>query len=220
MYDEYKDKLGDDDYIKLNMDVIYNWSTFLKGFLFWNISYNINNRATFLEILYKISKELKMEFLDLIVWYKKTAMPVLSKEIMTRPYEDILVMGDEEVVDDEIEMITINRNIKNAVYNLKQKKFMRNFWELGTQGSQLENHKACYPVELPERAMKIMTKAEDIVLDPFLGSGTTLIAAEKIGRKCFGMELSPIYCDIIVERYVKYSGNNKIKLNGKEIIWK
>ena len=64
-----------------------------------------------------------------------------------------------------------------------------------------------------------MTKEEDIVVDPFLGSGTTLIASEKTNRVCYGMELDPKYVDVIVQRYVDYTGNNKIKLNGKEIIW-
>lgn len=46
----------------------------------------------------------------------------------------------------------------------------------------------------------------DAVLDPFLGSGTTLIAAEQLGRKCYGMELSPAYCDVIVQRWENLTG--------------
>jgi DNA modification methylase len=64
-----------------------------------------------------------------------------------------------------------------------------------------------------------MTKEKEIVADPFLGSGTTLIASEKTGRICYGMELDPCYVDVIVQRYVDYTGDEKIKLNGKEIIW-
>jgi DNA modification methylase len=60
----------------------------------------------------------------------------------------------------------------------------------------------------------------EIILDIFLGSGTTLIASEKTGRICYGMELDPKYVDVIVQRYVDYTGNENIKLNGKEIIWK
>ncbi len=42
------------------------------------------------------------------------------------------------------------------------------------------------------------------IYDPFCGSGTTLIACEELGRKCFAMELDPAYCDVIVERWQKY----------------
>jgi DNA modification methylase len=46
----------------------------------------------------------------------------------------------------------------------------------------------------------------DVVLDPFLGSGTTLIAAERVGRRCFGIEIDPIYVDTIVRRWQAFSG--------------
>jgi len=45
------------------------------------------------------------------------------------------------------------------------------------------------------------------VYDPFLGSGTTLIAAEQLGRKCYGIEISPAYCDVIVQRWENLTGN-------------
>ena len=57
------------------------------------------------------------------------------------------------------------------------------------------------------------------VLDLFLGSGSTLIACEKTKRRCYGMELDPQYVDVIVQRYVDYTGNNKIRLNGEDIEW-
>jgi DNA modification methylase len=52
-----------------------------------------------------------------------------------------------------------------------------------------------------EDALFDMTERGDIVLDPFLGSGSTLIAAEKTGRRCRGLELDPFYVDVIVRRY-------------------
>ena len=52
------------------------------------------------------------------------------------------------------------------------------------------------------------------VIDLFLGSGSTLIACEKTGRKCYGMELDPHYCDVIIKRWEDYTGK-KAQLNGK-----
>jgi DNA modification methylase len=49
------------------------------------------------------------------------------------------------------------------------------------------------------------------LLDPFLGSGTTLIAAEQLGRKCYGMEISPQYCDVIVKRWETLTGRKAVR---------
>ena len=59
----------------------------------------------------------------------------------------------------------------------------------------------------------------NLIMDLFLGSGSTLIAAQKTGRKCYGMELDPKYTDVIVQRYVDYTGNTTIKRNGVEEEW-
>lgn len=80
-------------------------------------------------------------------------------------------------------------------------------------------HPTMKPVELISYQITNNTKGEDIVLDTFLGSGTTLIAAQKLGRVCYGMELDPKYADVIISRYVEFTGNNKIKKNGIDIIW-
>lgn len=55
-------------------------------------------------------------------------------------------------------------------------------------------------------------KKEDIVLDLFLGSGSTLIAAEKTNRICYGMEIDEHYCDVIIKRYEDYTKNKAIKI--------
>ena len=62
------------------------------------------------------------------------------------------------------------------------------------------------PVSLMEYCIKNNTKGSDIIYDSFLGSGSTLIAAEKTGRKCYGLELDPKYCDVIIKRWQDYTG--------------
>lgn len=84
---------------------------------------------------------------------------------------------------------------------------------------RVAGHTTPKPIEIVIKAVANSSKGDDIVLDLFLGSGSTLIASEKTGRICYGMELDPKYVDVIVQRYVDYTGNEKIKLNGKEILW-
>lgn len=69
------------------------------------------------------------------------------------------------------------------------------------------DHPAIFPVELPAFAMNCWMGN---VYEPFCGSGTTLIAAEQLGRKCYGMEISPQYCDVIVKRWENLTGKKAV----------
>jgi DNA modification methylase len=80
-------------------------------------------------------------------------------------------------------------------------------WEFKKEGLN-KLHPTQKPVELVANAL-CNHKAE-LVYDPFLGSGTTLIAAEQLGRKCYGMEISPAYCDVIVNRWEKLTGKKAV----------
>jgi DNA modification methylase len=66
------------------------------------------------------------------------------------------------------------------------------------------------PVELAVRAMQYSSRAGENVLDLFGGSGSTLIAAEQTGRRAFLMELDPLYCDVICDRFQRFSGKPAI----------
>lgn len=80
-------------------------------------------------------------------------------------------------------------------------------------------HPTQKPVELITYTIANSSKADDIIMDLFGGSGSTMIAAEKMGRSCFAMELDPKYIDVIVQRYVEYTGNREIIKNGESITW-
>lgn len=67
-------------------------------------------------------------------------------------------------------------------------------------------HPTMKPVALIERLLANSTKKGDLVYDPFLGSGTTLVAADHSGRVCYGVELDPVYCDVIVARWQDLTG--------------
>jgi DNA modification methylase len=69
-------------------------------------------------------------------------------------------------------------------------------------------HPTMKPVELIVNAVLNSTEPGMIVGDPFLGSGSTLVACEKTGRVCYGMELDTHYCDVIVQRYIDHVGSN------------
>jgi len=67
-------------------------------------------------------------------------------------------------------------------------------------------HPTMKPVELLKHLILNSTKKNDIVLDPFLGSGSTLIACEELKRNCYGIEIDENYCDVIIDRWEKFTG--------------
>lgn len=82
------------------------------------------------------------------------------------------------------------------------------------EGTREKSHSAQMPLALPSRGISFQTNENDLVVDPFLGSGTTLIACEQLGRVCYGMEISPQYCEIICSRWEKLTGQTRQKVGG------
>jgi len=79
----------------------------------------------------------------------------------------------------------------------------KSIWSFATESAKRVNHPAPFPVELPKRCIEMFTFVGDVVLDPFLGSGTTAVAAKMTGRKYVGCDLSAEYCAIAEERLIK-----------------
>ncbi|MEQ7874522.1 DNA methyltransferase [Sphingomonas sp. ASV193] len=78
------------------------------------------------------------------------------------------------------------------------------------EGDLLKLHVTPKPVRMIADAILDVTARGDIVIDAFLGSGTTIIAAERVGRRCFGLEIDPHFADIIVRRFERHSGEPAI----------
>ncbi len=84
------------------------------------------------------------------------------------------------------------------------------FGRTSEEGNLLALHPTVKPVALVADAILDCTERGDIVLDGFLGSGTTLMAAERVGRRCHGIELDPLYVDTVVRRWQAYTGDRAV----------
>jgi len=84
----------------------------------------------------------------------------------------------------------------------------RSFSRSGDEGNLLALHPTVKPVAMVADAIMDVSSRGEIVLDGFLGSGTTVIAAERTGRRCFGLEFDPLYVDIIIRRWQALTGNH------------
>ena len=94
-------------------------------------------------------------------------------------------------------------------------KAQSNIWQISREINREEqgNHPTPKPIELIAKALNNSSKQEDIILDVFGGSGSTLIACEQLNRKCYMMELDPHYIDVIIQRWENFTGKKAVKLN-------
>jgi DNA modification methylase len=175
------------EFIGFLSSVLNNCITNTSGWIFWNIGYSANSRSEWIEN----TNEFRDYLQETIIWKKSSAMPV--KHGFTRLVEFIFLYTTKD------KKIHIN----------KEAEVITNCWEVSNNGSSIENHKACFPVELVLKALNIR-KENNLILDPFLGTGTTLIACEQLNRKCYGMEIDPLYCDVVVKRWENLTGEKAV----------
>ena len=96
-----------------------------------------------------------------------------------------------------------NRPSKNKTSTISNDEFLeftKSIWTFPSESAKRVNHPAPFPVELPRRLIQLYTYAGDIVLDPFIGSGTTAVASVKSGRRYVGYDTSPEYVEIAETR--------------------
>jgi len=118
---------------------------------------------------------------------------------------------------------------KGNAHNWQGSRNQSTIWEisnLNAFGKNNEDERTCHstqkPLECMSRPIANNSCEAEGVYDPFLGSGTTLLACEKLNRKCFGIELDPSYCDVIIDRWINYrkkmGKDFSFKKNGEFVI--
>jgi site-specific DNA-methyltransferase (adenine-specific) len=105
--------------------------------------------------------------------------------------------------------------IKGSPY-FTQDRTKTTVWDFGGYDKSKNIHPTQKPLFLPTEAIMNSSKTNDIILDLFGGSGSTLIACEQTNRICYMMELDEKYCDVILARWEKLTGKQAIKIEGGE----
>jgi DNA modification methylase len=190
LYENYDDNLTSKEYIEFAESVLEICFLNTEGFIFWNVNYNTNSKNEFIKQIYN-----RIDFLEELICWKKTALPVPSG--LTRTWEPIFVFKTSKEL--------------KRIGTLNKTEF--NFWDINNSGALDKSHRAAFPIKLVEKSLNLLVNAK-IVLEPFCGSGTTMVASHQLKRKCYGMELDPKYCQVIIDRMKKLDPTIKIKRNG------
>ncbi|MDE2852556.1 MAG: site-specific DNA-methyltransferase [Chloroflexota bacterium] len=201
MVNEKWDRMTAGVYVQFTCDWIGACSRVLKdsGSIYVACSYH--NLGEILTVL----KHLQFKVINLITWYKTNPMPNMTRRMFTHSTEFVVwaVMGGGW---------TFNYEKTKAINPQKQKngsaRQMRDLWTFpvvqGKERLRAENGRALHPTQKPEEMLKRIILASsnenDIVLDPFLGSGTTAYVAKKYGRRWIGIEKNETYVEAAQER--------------------
>jgi len=204
--DNETDNKTSDEYIKFNADIFNTIKTIASKdcVILYNINYNRNSPSEYVDVVNEGRNVFNL--VETIVWEKQLAISLQGNNL-TRIYEFIFVL--------------FNGNDKPNI-NKGHTECEKNLWKISNIGANNENHSACFPIKLVDKAINLYGKNNAILYEPFTGSGTTMVASHQLKRKCYGMELDPKYCDVIVKRMIKLDDTLTVKRNGVDVTndWK
>ena len=118
-------------------------------------------------------------------------------------------------------------NYEPCIYGFKEGKSInwygatdeKTVWEF-PKDNKNEFHLTQKPIDVVSRALNNSSKTKDLIFDCFLGGGSTMVASHQLKRKCYGMELDPKYCQVIIDRMMKLDDTLEVKINGEKYIKK
>ena len=211
-YNSHDDSMSVEDYKRPLIDVIKNIKNIASAdfAIFWNKGVWIHPCDFHLDLEF-LEKQFKMN--RVIAWKKKgiTGPPIFAhtqKNPVTKNYMPFF--GWEFI------FICKQRGKgKQKIPNEVLERRRTDVWEVdqSVDSSNQAGHPGAFPVQLVSDSIYLF--ADQNVYEPFCGSGTTLIACEKTNRKCYGMEIDPQYCQVIIDRWEKFTGKKAEKLDGK-----
>ena len=161
-----------------------------------NLQSLAGNKIAVLEWIHRFRER----FVDRMVWFKGQGQPAMAANVMNSRFEDIWILSPEERPSRAIPTGRFHSTVSN-VYEGR-----------GASGENVapEIHAASMPVHLALHVLTSLDGTGGAVYEPFCGTGTTIIAAEQLGRRCLAIELVPRYVDVAVRRWQEFTGRRAV----------
>lgn len=184
-YKYFPDDLPIDEYYRFHKEVLKELLRVSK-IVCYNYQLVTGSKEAFFKLLGNYSEKIK----DVIIW-NKGGQPAMHDKVLNSCYEFVVILEDD--------------NMKGRVIN-------NSYFGRGTQNNiisgfhrqnNISGHGACFPVDFAKKLIGLFSKEGDLILDPFMGSGTTAVAAKQIGRHFIGFELIEDYVKVAEERLIK-----------------
>lgn len=192
VYESHDDDMNQSDWLKLMIKSTDNSLKFSE-YVFYNVQSLSGNSNS----LWKYINHFSKQFCDVAIWDKGHSAPAVAKNVMNSRFEFIFIFSKNNP-NRAIRTADFRGTVDNVFCFPPQRK--NEFSDV---------HGATFPIQIPNEFISKFSKLDDIVLDLFLGTGTTLIACEKTKRICFGCEIDPSYVDVCIKRYCNFTGANE-----------
>ena len=216
-YENYDDSIPYDEYLQFTRKWLARCYNFAKddGRLCLNLPLDKNKggqRSVCADVT-TIAKEVKWKYHSTIIWNEQN--------ISRRTAWGSWLSASAPFVIAPVEVIVLLykkrwKKIRKGKSDITRDEFIEwtnGVWNFSGESKRKIGHPSPFPVELPKRCIKLFSYVGDVVLDPFLGSGTTLIACLETNRIGIGVEIDKRYCDLAVERSKEMSMQEKTKRN-------
>lgn len=216
-YSQYKDSDSYPQYLEFSKKWLTQAYRVLKkdGRMCLNIPLDKNkggNRSVYADLTV-IAKKIGFKYHSTIIWNegnisRRTAWGSYmsaSAPYVIAPVEVIVILYKESW-----------KKLQRGVSDITKQEFMswtNGLWTFNGESKKRIGHPAPFPIELPKRCIKLFSYVGDIVLDPFLGSGTTLIASHILKRKGVGIEIDPKYFDLAQKRITRECHLNQVSFD-------
>ena len=204
-YVDFNDYRTSEEYSDWTIKVFNGFDRVLKknGVVLYNISYGVHTHESFWNLIADIQNNTAFTVADCIIWKKKCAVPnCASPNKLTRICEFVFVFCRK----DEYNSFTANKKVVSLSKGTNQKNYenVMNFVEAKNNDGKNDLHKATYSTELCEKLLSIYGKEGMLVFDPFMGTGTTALAAIKLGMDYVGCEIFTQYYDMCEKRIKEF----------------
>lgn len=179
-YEGFSDNMPIDEFYKFHSEVIRELLR-ISNLVFYNIQIVTGSKRAFFKIIGDFSESLK----EIIIWDKGNGQPAMQEQVINRRSELLLVFENDYPISRQFRSATFKRGTLDDVWLIKRER-----------KKGVSNHGATFPEELIEKILGNFSNENDVVYDPFLGTGTTAIVSKMMNRRFIGSEISKEYFEI------------------------
>ena len=182
-YKNFSDNLSMEEYYTFNVNVLKE-ALRVSDLVFYNVQFLTGNKPALFKLIGRFHDKIK----EFIIWDKVNAQPAIQSGVMNSQFEVLLVLQNSK---------PYSRSFGTGQF---ERGTLSNCWRIKRGAKRISGHGAIFPTELAEKVIGNFSREGSKILDPFMGSGTTGVAAKNLNRSFIGIELDEEYFNIAKER--------------------